>query len=328
MKARKKSFREIARELGVSPSTVSRIASGEGSYSESTTGKVMALLKNEGYAAGFTNVPVSGTVAAIVTDLSNEVYCAILTALGRYLKRKDYLLEIHAEGEDQTDLLHRLEAKGIDGIVLIGSPKVPLSLECTVPAVQVLSVNSVLYRGRAYSVKSDEYVGGRLAARELLDHGCKAPVILNTRHTGRTDSLRIRGFLDEWRKEGLSPEEVYIHDGEPNKSSFNSARDITSYLYVRGQSFDCVFACSDWRAYGALVALGSLNVPVPGQVKLIGFDGARVSRYCELPFTTVQQNPDMIASFALNLLEPLMEGAFPAENMLTVPVQLQRGMTV
>ena len=67
---------------------------------------------------------------------------------------------------------------------------------------------------------------------------------------------------------------------------------------------------------------------MPGQVKLIGFDGARVSRYCELPFTTVQQNPDMIASFALDLLEPLMEGAFPAESMLTVPVQLQRGMTV
>ena len=325
---KKKSFRQIAKELGVSPSTVSRIAAGEGSYAEDTSKKVQAMLREEGYAVGPVALSVKGSVAAIVSDLSNEVYSSILSALSRYLKRKNYLLEIHVESENQAELVQHLQSVRREGLLLIGSPHIPLSLESSVPAVQVLSSSQVHYRSRLYSVSSDEYVGGRLAARELLDHGCQSPVILNTRHTDSQDSLRIRGFLDEWQAAGLPAERIHIHDGEPFKSSFYSARDIISYLYVRGQAFDSVFACSDWRAFGALAALKDMNAAVPGQIKVIGFDGTRVSHYCELPFTTVQQNFDLIASCAVDLLVPMMEGTVPAKETLTVPVQIQRGLTV
>ena len=71
-----------------------------------------------------------------------------------------------------------------------------------------------------------------------------------------------------------------------------------------------------------------MNAAVPGQIKVIGFDGTRVSHYCELPFTTVQQNFDLIASCAVDLLVPMMEGTVPAKETLTVPVQIQRGLTV
>ena len=325
---KKKSFRKIAAELSLSPATVSRIAGGVGSYSESTRKTVINALLQAGYTIGGETYDAPKTVAAVVTDLSNEIYAAVLSALGRYLSRKGILLEIHMESRDQQPLIRLLEEQHRDGLILVGSPEIPLVTDSLIPAVRVLSASEVRYCGVQYTVRSDEYVGGKLAARELLNHGAAMPVILNTRHTDRADSLRIRGFLDEWAAFGKAADSVYIHDGEPYKSSFNSARDIISYLLAKEQPFDAVFACSDWRAYGALIALKSLNVSVPEAVKVIGFDGSRVSRYSELPFSTIQQNPDLLATYTLRLLLPLIKDAVPEKETLLAPLQVQHGLSV
>ena len=325
---KKKSFREIARSLNVSPATVSRIAAGIGSFSEETRQTVLSALAAEGYSPQAEKEPSAPAIAAVVTDLSNELYNNILTCLTRYLGRKGYLLRIYLENQSQEELIAHLQSEQPAGIILLGTPLEKVRAESFVPLIQVLSSSAVSYQGRVYRIFSDEYVGGRLAARLLLEKGCHRPVILNNRHTQSSESRRIRGFKDEWDAEAGSSGDIYIHDGEPFKSAFNSAHDIVSYLLAKGQSFDSIFACSDWRAYGALVALRDMNVPVPEKVRVVGFDGERVSRYCDQPFATIQQNPDMIATEAMQMLLSLIDGREVEKESLLIPVQVQRGMTV
>ena len=325
---KKKSFREIARSLNVSPATVSRIAAGIGSFSEETRQTVLAALEAEGYSLQAEKEPQVPAIAAVVTDLSNELYNNILTCLTRYLGRKGYLLRIYLENQSQEELITHLQSEQPAGIILLGTPLEKVRTESFVPLIQVLSSSAVSYQGKVYRIFSDEYVGGRLAARLLLEKGCHRPVILNNRHTQSSESRRIRGFKDEWDAEAGSSGDIYIHDGEPFKSAFNSAHDIVSYLLAKGQSFDSIFACSDWRAYGALVALRDMNVPVPEKVRVVGFDGERVSRYCDQPFATIQQNPDMIATEAMQMLLSLIDGREVEKESLLIPVQVQRGMTV
>ena len=328
MSEHKKSFREIARDCEVSAATVSRIANGIGHFTDETRDKVVSALLAEGYTIQGVSEEAPQVIAAIVTDLSNELYNTVLTDLRRYLLRHNYLLQIYVENEAQEDLLEKLLLLRPVGIFLIGTPlnKVPLS--SPIPALQVLSNSDVRYQDRRYAIWSDEYVGGQLVARELLTKGCQAPLILNNRHTTAVDSRRIQGFLHEMEQAGISAASIPIYDGEPHKSAFNSAHDRIAYLCAKGVRFDSVFACSDWRAYGAMVALRKMGVSVPTDVKVIGFDGERVSRYCDLPFTTVQQNPDMIASAALSLLLELIDGKVPTESEVLVPVQVQKGLTV
>ncbi len=326
MPDRKKSFREIARELQVSPATVSRIAGGVRTFSAETISRVTDALQKEGYqTASESSIQRVATVAA---DLSSELYNKILAALSRYLKRQGVLLEIYLENQDPQALLQEIQASRPLGVFLVGTPLHPFSMESEIPAVQVLSNSHLQWKGKTYAVFSDEYVGGKLAARALIDKSCHQPVILNNRHTASEASLRIRGFLDAWQEAGLSVQDVYIHDGEPFKSAFNSAHDIISYLLVKKQPMDCIFACSDWRAYGAITALQAMNAAVPDRVKVIGFDGERVSRYCALPFATIQQNPDLIATHAWDLLSRLINGEAPVPETVMIPVQIQKGMTV
>ncbi len=325
MPAKKKSYRQIARELDLSPSTISRIASGTGRYSDDTKDAVTRALLQEGYVIDAPSVPV---ICAVVADLNNEIYNNVLSALSRYLSRKGYVLQIYVENKDQTELIHRLSQSNAEGLFLVGTPLSQIALEASFPAVQILSHSQVSWKNQIYSVLSDEFVGGRLAARALLEKGCRHPVILNNRHTSSQASPRIIGFKEEWSKAGGDLSSIYIHDGEPYKSAFHSAHDIISYLTARGSEFDCIFACSDWRAYGALVALQAMKVSIPDTVRLIGFDGERVSRYCALPFTTILQDTQMLASSATELLLSLVDGKTPAEPSIVVPVQIQRGMTV
>ena len=163
----------------------------------------------------------------------------------------------------------------------------------------------VSYKGQKYTVSSDDYVGGQLAAQELILQGCRKPLILNSRYMHSSISPRVQGFIKEFADAGIPEKEIW----------------------TKGDVFDCIFACSDWRAYGALVALRNRKIHVPEEVKLIGYDGILISHYSEHPLTTIQQNPDMLAEAAANTLLSLIEGGNPESDIL-IPVQIQKGSTV
>ena len=328
---KRKSFREIAKDCNVSPATVSRIANGVGSFKEETRSLVISHLISSGYiieSENETESTVLKNIALIVTDLNNEIFCSIIAHLRSYLLERDCLLSIYVENQDQGYLTKQVLKSQVDGIIFLSRPFEALTFESPVPAVQVLSEsNQITYKGKRYTVNSDDYVGGQLAAQEFLRDGCKKPLILNNRHTHSSLSPRIKGFIYEFEKAGIAKDNIMIYEGDRNKSSFNSANDAVSYFWTRGDDFDCIFACSDWRAYGALVALRNKNIPVPGQIKVMGYDGILISRYSQLPLTTIQQNPDMLATAAADKILSLMKGEEP-EHETYIPVQIQTGLTV
>ena len=328
---KRKSFREIAKDCNVSPATVSRIANGVGSFKEETRSLVVSHLISNGYeidSENETKSTVLKNIALIVTDLNNEIFCSIIAHLRSYLLERDCLLSIYVENQDQGYLTEQLLKSQVQGIIFLSRPLETLTFESPVPAVQVLSEsNQITYRGKRYTVNSDDFVGGQLAAQEFLRGGCRRPLILNNRHTHSSVSPRIKGFLYEFENAGISADDIMIYEGDRNKSSFNSANDAVSYFWTRGDEFDSIFACSDWRAYGALIALKNKNIPVPERIKVIGYDGILISRYSQLPLTTIQQNPDMLATAAADKLLSLMKGEEP-EQETYIPVQIQTGLTV
>ncbi len=326
---KRKSFREIARECNVSPATVSRIANGIGSFKEETKNRVMSCLVREGYIEEKKEeAPAFRKIALIATDLNNEIFCRITSHMRDYLRERNYLLSIYIESQNQNDLVNEILKSPIEGLAILSSSYQPLQLDSPVPAVTILASQSqVTYQGKEYKVNSDDYVGGQLAAAELIRSGCRRPLILNSRYMHSSVSPRVHGFTDEFLKIGVARDDILIYEAEPSKSSFNSARDAVSYLRTKGELFDCIFACSDWRAYGALVALANMDIEVPDQVKLIGYDGILISHYSEHPLTTIQQNSDMLAESAAGTLLSLIEGE-PAQTDIYIPVQIQRGSTV
>ena len=326
----RKSFREIAKECNVSPATVSRIANGIGSFKSETKELVMSHLLREGYMLKDPDEEARlRNIALAVTDLSNEIFCKIISHIRDELMKKGCLLSIYLERDNQEYLIKQLLQSRTEGILFLSSPYEALTYDLPVPCVHILGSErcSITYNGKKYSVSSDDYVGGQLAAMELLRSGCKKPLILNSRYMHSSVSPRVQGFMNEFIKAGAKEKDIIVYEAEPSKSSFNSASDAVSYLHTKGEDFDCIFACSDWRAYGALIALNNMHLRVPEDIKLIGYDGILISHYSQLPLTTIQQNPDMLAASSVDTLMALMEGKRADETTL-IPVQVQKGDTV
>ena len=324
---KKKSFREIARLCSVSPATVSRIANGIGSFSDETKRLVTGYLQEEGYTLTAEDESPARKIGIVITDLTNDIFCKIATVMESTLREKQYLVPIFTEKTDQEEITRRMIAASYAGIIYLGNARNNLRFDSLIPAIHIFSPNEVLYKGQRYSVSSDEYVGGQLAARELLKKNCRNPLVLNNRYIRKEESPRIQGFLSEFENAGINRNEITIYDGDITKSAFNSAKDVISYLWAKGCDYDSIYGCSDWRAYGAIVVLRSMNIRIPEDVKVIGFDGFRLSKYCEQPFTTIQQNPEIIAEKAVEMMLDLIAGK-KTEASVTVPIQVQVGLTV
>lgn len=324
------SLRAIARLCGVSPATVCRIANGSEDFSEKTRTLVLETMRKEGYfqTEETGKKAPSSTVAVLITDLSNEFFYSMLPYMNDYFAKKQICTAIYLIDEDaekNAAVVRTLQANHTGGILVVGTTELDLE-NCGIPNVYVASFPLSLDSHRN-TVRTDEFVGGQLAAAELLRKGCTSPIILNNRFIDPEISPRVQGFLYAFRQHGYDIPDERIYLADKSKSSFDSARDLVSYLVAKGVQFDSIFACSDWRAYGALVALQNIGIRVPDQVRIVGYDAIRLSRCCDPSITSIRQNVPMMADTACDMLWKLMCGEEVEEPCSLIPVDLQQGYT-
>ena len=330
---RRVSLREIARMCNLSPTTVSRIANGTGSFSEETKRLVLETMAREGYDVELledSELIAKPMMGCLVADFTNEVFSDRLAIIDRFFREKGmtlFVCETNRDPEVEAELAKQLYRMGALGILVITATN-PMTHEgLPIPVIYVdMTVNDI-HDSNTYCVASDDFVGGQLAARELCRRGCTKPLILNIRYVNYLHSERIQGFLKGFEENGIHIDPSNILQPEINKSSFDSAKDLITYHWMKGIEFDCVFGASDWRAYGALIALRGIGVQVPEEVKIVGYDGIRVSGYCETPITTIQQNTELLSQTVCEMMWKLVNGETVDQRQVLVPIRLQEGKT-
>lgn len=328
------SLREIARSCNVSHTTVSRILNGTGSFSEETRRLVLDAVAREGYLLDSpgqeSERPIPMVIGCLVSDFTNEVFADRLTAIRRYLNEKGAKLcvfETHHNPDEEVALARQLYRMGVAGILVMSAGDGLKDVAQHIPVVYMDYILDELNDKDAYCVSSDDFVGGQLAAQELLRKGCTKPLILNIRYMRYWRNRRIQAFLQKFQEHGIEIPKENILQPIIDKSSFESSKDLITYHWMKRTDFDCVFGGSDWRAYGALVALRNMGVRIPEEIKIVGYDGMRVSRYCEMPITTIQQNTEMFSRAACNMILGLVQGKTIDQHEVLIPIRLQEGKT-
>ena len=92
--------------------------------------------------------------------------------------------------------------------------------------------------------------------------------------------------------------------------------------------FDGIFATNEWRAHGALVALQHHSISVPNKVKIVGYDGTYISKYCNPPITTIYQDKKDLAFKSSELLLNLINEEDVDNNKnIVIPIKLIKRKT-
>jgi len=284
---------DVAREAGVSPSTVSRILNGTAKVSPDKRKAVetaIAEMKFEpNQLAQGLKSGRSMTIGIVVQDIASPFFDETLHGVDEGLKGTGYASVIvsgHWNAEEEAARIKLLLARKVDGIILLSgriADKTVLEFARDKP---IVATGRALQSKTAVGFKLDNEHGAYLATRHLIELGHRR-IAFVTGPANNTDALeRQEGYQRALQESNIAFEESLVVEGNFHEASGLMA--INSLLETQKQ-FSAVFAANDLSAYGVRLGLYRKGIRVPEDISLIGFDDLPSSLYTTPPLTTIHQ---------------------------------------
>jgi LacI family sucrose operon transcriptional repressor len=320
---------DVAKRAGVSPTTVSRVLNNRGYISEETRENVHRAMNELNYfpndvARSLFNKR-SNLIGIILPTTSNPFFGEltfhienICASLGYKVLLCNSLNRIDKE-EKYLEMLMRNQ---VDGII-VGTHNRGI-INYHKQNLAVVAIDRHLSETIPV-VSSDNYEGGKMATELLISKGCQSIIHINGQKELETPAmLRRKAYEDVMVKNGRAPITYEI----PEVFDRQSQQRVISQIFAECQDVDGVFASNDLFAASFIAEAKKRGLAVPGQVKVVGYDGTETSQILLPELTTIQQPIADIAKKAVEILVKEIEGDFteiPLETRL--PVKLLDGTT-
>jgi len=323
---------DVARRAGVSQSTVSRTFSRSDSVSQPTRERVLAAAKALGYRPSAIARSLSTQRTNIVgfvisgSGITSPYYSYVLEKFTARLQEEGKrMLLFHADPSQEIDeILPLVLEYRVDALVIIAATlSSEMADECVRRRIPVILFNRNVLDSEASAVCCDNVEGGRLAANVLLDTGHHRLAYIAGPVNTSTNVEREKGFFDRLRERGVvAPQRVQAD------YTYTSGYEAARALLRQEEPPDAIFCASDIIAMGAVDAARALDVAVPDDVSIIGFDDIPMAGWEAYQLTTIHQPVNrMIATTMALLRERLVNPELAPETKL-IPVNLVRRTSV
>jgi LacI family transcriptional regulator len=329
-------IKDVANELGVHPSTVSRALDPAkcGVLGEDIVRRVIETARRLGYmpdaAAATLRRGRSKLIGVIVPDIANPVFSPIISGLENALAAKGYALIVADQSSEENgrpDIIEALTARRVDGLVLATvALKDSAVTRCIRRGVPVVLVNRAEARDRAPSVVSDDIEGMKLAVEHLVALGHRRIVHLAGPRELSTGLLRRKGFESAMRAAGYA---VNRHDIIESAAFTRTAgASAAAELLKRNPDATAVVAANDLLALGAYEALAAEGRRCPDDVSIVGHNDMPLVDMVSPALTTVRISHREMGEAAGRLLVGLIDGQeTPESRIVTQPILIVRQST-
>lgn len=321
------SIKEISELSGYSVATVSRVINNNGRFSKETEQKIKQIIADYGYqpnmlARGL-RTSKSQIVGAIVPDISNEFFAKVAIELQNRLLELDYSTLICNTNEDyQTELryLNMLKSQQISGIVYIAGDMGKNDEFLNIPTVYIDRKPIFSTPKDIVLIESNNQKGGYIATQELINKGCRKIGVLVYKDAISSHGDRLIGYKNALKANGIIPEDELIITVD--KVDIQTGYNKTCKLIKTVPHVDGIFCSSDLLAFGAVSALNDLEVAVPDNVKIVGFDDISLTTSIRPNITTVRQSVESFGTLAANAIVSMMSGENLDKKEYLIDVEL------
>ena len=329
-------LRDVARRVGVHPSTVSRVLSAatRDMVSETLTQKVLRAVEEMGYRANpfaySLKTNRSFTVGVLIPDLTNPLFPPIIRAIEHTLGQAGYtamLADANENPLNENTILEKMKARQIDGLILATAQRDDDRVKkCTEEGISTVLINRSIDNNHANSFIVDDIMGIRLAVDHVVNLGHT-----NIRHIAgpqftSTAHQRFKGFQKAMRAHGLEagPEQVCFCEN----FSEEAGRLATLSLLDADPDVTAFITATDLLALGCYDALAESGRVCPKDVSVIGYNDMPFVNRFNPPLTSVRIPLDTMGSLAATaLLELMKEEKDEVESVILTPELIVRGST-
>lgn len=325
-------IKDIAQKLGISPSTVSRGLKDHPHINEKTKKKIRDTAAKLGYkhnaiAASLRNNK-SNTIGLIVPKISMFYQSAVLTAIQNKLHEYKYNLMVCQSNESvdlEIDLVNALYASRVEGLIVSATLN---TVDFSHFDVFSKSNSPLVFFDRiptdypANKIEGDEFNGGYVATKHLLEQGCRRIAHIGGPLTCNLYRGRFAGYQQALTEYGIAvdKETVFFHDLTAENGLKSGEK-----LFSLKKHPDGVFACNDTTAVSIIQYAKSLGIQVPGALKVIGYSNGPLSQIVDPPLTSIEQYTNKVGTEAammmMNLINDKISRGKPFRK-ITVPVEL------
>lgn len=304
---------DVAKHLGVSPMTVSRVINREPNVSQKTQARVLAAIKAMNYSPNPAARSLASAEAVRVGLLYASSTAAYLGELMLGIVEQSSLSGCQLSVERCEDVaserkaIKRYTEAGVDGIIL---PAPLCDSEEALKAVADAGIPAVLVTSGRPSpgfsaVSINDFEAARDMTRHLLAQGHKRIAFISG-HPGHTASaLRFRGYIEGMTEAGL---EVGIDQVAQGFFTYRSGLTAAERLLSGGWKPTAIFASNDDMAAATMAVAHRKGLDVPGDVAVAGFDDTPVAVMLWPELTTVRRPISDMARQAMQLLLDQIRG--------------------
>lgn len=300
---------DIAKKLNISAATVSRALNNNPKISESTCKLVQETAAKMNYKqnrlAAALRSGRSGNIGVIVPRIDTNFFGSTIRGIEEELHPNKYnviICQTHEDENREIENINTLLDAQVDGI-MISITNESEKNEKIIHSVLKKNVPLIFFDRKknidgVSSVTIDDFKGGYIATKHLIDQGCNRIAHLCGDQSLEIYENRLKGYRQALLDNGISFSEEYV---VKTKSNIEDGAHRTNKLLQLKNPPDAIFSASDFAALGAIQELKSQGIKIPENFCVVGFGNEPFTKFMELSISTVDQSPLEMGKMAAKL---------------------------
>ena len=321
-------IRDVAKQAGVAPITVSRVVNNSGYVSEKTRARVEAAIADLGYVPNVLARSLrsrrTDTLGLVLTDISNPFWTTVARGVEDAASDAGFnviLCNTDESEVEQDKYLRVLLQKQVDGVLLVPARSALEPIQFVQSQdTPVVVLDRLIPDAQADTVRCDSEGGAYQLTRLLLSLGHRRIAVLSGPQGVSTAEDRVAGYRRALTEASLDVDPALVYYGQ---FSLESGYAMTQQVLAVTPRPSGLFAGNNFIAIGALRALRDAGLQVPEDLAMVGFDDLPADLVVD-PFLTVAAQPAYeMGRQATELLLARLSGEAPeAYQEIVLPTEI------
>jgi DNA-binding LacI/PurR family transcriptional regulator len=327
------SIKDVARFVGCSTSTISRVLNNRDAVDPKTRQKVLDAIDKLGYKPNLVaqglRVRKGNLIGLVVPNTLTHSFNFLIYRITEYARQQGYSV-IFADTQNNPDneeaFIDDLLRRHVNGVIFSRvsdeSRIMPKLLKKNVPFVVI---DRALEKEKVPTVVLNNAQAGRLAATHLVELGHRKIACVTGPLKIGLCRERLKGFQDVLKENGIHLGKEWVFEGN---FIFHSGIEAVENFIQRGCDFSAIWVLNDVMAFGVLKELQRRGIRVPAEVSLIGMDNMDFDEMLTPALTSIHYPFDEMAEKAVELIIKQSEGeAIENEMIILAPSLVIREST-
>lgn len=324
-----RTLKQIANDLDISVSTVSRILNGKGKESRISDATVASVLKYAEEVGYSPNLIAKGlqasrtfTIGLMVPDIANPFFATMAKHIEKWASRSKYsiiLIDSDEDVEIEKVQVQNMMGRKVDGLIVapVGDSYQHFT-KIEQQNVPLIFVDRYFTDSTIPYITSDNYQGSYDAVKELISKGHKRICLISGSQANELVRERTKGYVDALNNAHIEEfQELMLGDSFSIQNGYENTKTV---LQLKNPP-TAIFAMNNLIGFGVLKAIKELGLKIPQAISLIIFDNHPYLSLLNPSISTVKQNSEKIGEMAVKAILKEIDQEFDTSSM-RIPTEL------